>query len=126
MKAVESLKKSRDKFQKQLTEKGKKLETLKKSLEAKAQQMNPLERESKSKEFQGKVNEFQESGQKAEKEIAKQADDVRRKLQEQVSKLIRGYGEKNGYTLIAVDLLYSDGNHKLTDITGDIIKELDK
>jgi Skp family chaperone for outer membrane proteins len=72
------------------------------------------------------VAEFQESGQKAEKEMAKQADDVKRKLQEQISKKIKEYGEKNGFTLIAAELLYSDGNHQLTDVTDEVIRELDK
>jgi outer membrane protein len=125
-KAFDILKKSRDKFQKQLTEKGKKLDALKKSLEAKAPQMNQLEKEAKAKEFQAKVAELQESGQKAEKEITKQAEDVRHKLQNKILKMIREYGEKNNFTVIAAEMLYSDGNHKSTDITDSVIKEIDK
>ncbi len=125
-KAIESLKKTRDKFRKLLTAKGKKLEAQKKTLESQAKQMNPLEQEAKGKEFQAKVAEFQESGQKAEKEISKQSEEIKSKLQEQIAKKIKEYGEKNGYTLIAAELLYSDGNQKLTDVTDDLIKYLDK
>ncbi len=124
--AVETLKKNRDKFQKLLQAKGKKLEATKKSLESQAKQMNPLEQEAKGKEFQAKVAEFQEAGQKAEKEIAKQAEETRHKLQEQISKKIKEYGEKNGFTLIAAEMLYFDGAHQLTDVTDEVIKELNK
>ena len=106
--------------------KGKKLEATKKVLESQAKQMNSLEQEVKGKEFQAKVAEFQESGQKAEKEISKQAEDARRKLLEQISKKIKEYGEKNGYTVIAAELIYADGNHQMTDVTDEVIKDLDK
>ena len=125
-KADEALQKSRDKFKKQLMDKRKKLEALEKSLQGKASQMNQLEKETKAKEFQAKVIEFQEAGQKAEKELAKQAEEVNRRVQEKIVKTIKEYGEKQGYALIAAQLLYSDGNHKLTNVTDDVIKILDK
>ena len=128
LKAKNSITASGEKLKKQLTAKGKKLEALKKSLEAQAKQMNPLEQEAKGKEFQAKVKEYQESLQNAEKEMAKQEESVSRKLIEQVSKVVKEYGEQNGYTLIVStkDLLYFDGNHPLSDVTAEVIKKLDK
>lgn len=127
-KARKSLAASGEKMKKQLTAKGKKLEALKKSLEGQAKQMNQLEQEAKGKDFQAKVKEYQETVQTAEKELAKQEEATSRKLIEQVSKTVKEYGEKNGYTLILTsrDLLYSDGNHPLNDVTADIIKLLDR
>ena len=124
-KAKDTLTKTRDKYQKQLSAKAKKLETLKKSLEEKAPKMNQLERESSAKDFKAKVTEYQESAEKLEKEMNRQAEATRRKLQEQILKTVKDYGEKNGFTLIASELLYSDGNHTPADITDDVIRELD-
>jgi outer membrane protein len=128
LKVKKSLTATGDKFKKQLTAKGKKLEALKKTLEGQMKQMSPLEREAKEKEFQTKVKEYQEAVQNAEKEMAKQEETVTRKLIEQVSKTVREYGEKNGYTLIVAtkDLLYFDGNHPLTDVTEAVITILDR
>ena len=128
IKAKNTLTTSGEKLKKQLTAKGKKLESLKKTLESQAPQMNQLEREAKGKEFQAKVKEYQDALQSAEKEMAKQEEAVTRKLIEQVSKIVKEYGEQNGYTLILAtkDLLYFDGNHPFNDVTVEVIKKLDK
>ena len=128
LKAKNSITASGEKLKKQLTVKGKKLEALKKTLESQAKQMNQLEQEAKGKEFQAKVKEYQEALQNAEKEMAKQEEAVTRKLLEQVSKVVKEYGEQNGYTLIlsSKDLLYFDGNHPLNDVTAEVIRKLDK
>ena len=128
IKAKNSITTSGEKLKKQLTAKGKKLEAMKKTLESQGKQMNQLEQEAKGKEFQAKAKEYQESLQSAEKEMAKQEEAVTRKLIEQVSKVVKEYGEQNGYTLImsTKDLLYFDGNHPLNDITAEVIKKLDK
>ena len=128
IKAKNSITASGEKLKKQLTAKGKKLEAMKKTLESQGKQMNQLEQEAKGKEFQAKVKEYQESLQSAEKEMAKQEEAVTRKLIEQVSKVVKEYGEQNGYTLImsTKDLLYFDGNHPLNDVTAEVIKKLDK
>jgi outer membrane protein len=128
LKAKNSITASGEKLKKQLTAKGKKLEALKKTLESQAKQMNQLEQEAKGKEFQAKVKEYQEALQSAEKEMAKQEESVTRKLIEQVSQVVKAYGEQNRYTLIlsTKDLLYSDGNHPLDDVTAEVIRILDK
>jgi outer membrane protein len=128
LKAKNSITASGEKLKKQLTAKGKKLEALKKTLESQAKQMNQLEQEAKGKEFQAKVKEYQEALQSAEKEMAKQEESVTRKLIEQVSQVVKAYGEQNRYTLIlsTKDLLYFDGNHPLDDVTAEVIKILDK
>lgn len=127
LKARDSVTASGEKFKKKLTERGKKLEALKKSLEAKGAQMNDLERETKQKEFQGKIKEYQEAVQNAEKEMAKQEETVTKKLIEQVSSVVKAYGEKNGFAMIVVnrEILYYDGNQQLEDVTQEIIAGID-
>ena len=128
LKARKGLTATGEKLKKQLTAKGKKLEELKKKLESQAPKMNQLEQEAKTKDFQAKVKEYQEAVQNAEKEMQKLEETAGRKLVDQVTRVVKQYGEQNGYTMILTtrDILYFNGNSPLDDVTAEVIKLMDK
>jgi outer membrane protein len=117
-------KQKQEKLQAQILSKRKQLDKQKAALEAQFPTLNPTQREAKSKEFQKKVEIFQKSGMKAEKELQTLQAGLSKSFNEAVEQAAMGYGKANGLALVVVkrEMLYLSSSVDAQDVTEGIIK----
>jgi outer membrane protein len=115
-----------EKFQHQIAEKQKELQTMKESFEKQALMLNPDARANKEKEYQNKLREFQRWGEDTQNEINQKRIEMERKISLSLQKVIQKVGADEGYTLILEKneniVLYVA---KALDITDRVIKTYD-
>jgi outer membrane protein len=115
-----------EKFQHQIAEKQKELQTLKESFEKQALMLNPEARANKEKEYQNKLREFQRWGEDTQNEINQKRMQMERNISLALQKVIQKVGADEGYTLILEKneniVLYVA---KALDITDRVIKAYD-
>ncbi len=123
-KAAALLKDMSEKYQTKLNMKAKELEKMKKSLEAKAKSLSQAKLQAREKELQKKFQEYQEFGRNAEVELQKKQAELTDRLGEQLLKIVKEYGSKNGYAAIVKkdNLVYTDAKHEPRDLTDEILK----
>ena len=124
--AKKAITKEVEKFQRQITDKQKELQTLKESLEKQAPMLTPDARATREKEYQNKLREFQRWGEDTQNEINQKRMDVERNISIGLLKVIQKVGADDGYTLILeknenIVLFVS----KAIDITDRAIKAFD-
>jgi outer membrane protein len=85
--------------------------------------MNKNAREKKEADIESKIKSLQEFDQEAKTDLTKDRDNMVKDILKEMSDVIKGYGEKNGYSIIINDrvLLYGDST---IDLTNEIIKIL--
>lgn len=85
--------------------------------------MNKSAREKKEADIESKIKALQEFDQEAKMDLTKERDNMVKDILEEMSGVIKEYGQKNGYSVIVNDrvLLYGDSG---LDLTGEIIKIL--
>jgi len=115
-----------EKFQGQIADKQKVLQTMKESLEKQAPMLNPDARATREKEYQNKLREFQRWGEDAQNEINQKRMEMERNISIGLQKVIQKVGADEGYTLIlekneGIVLFVS----KALDITDRVIKAYD-
>jgi outer membrane protein len=115
-----------DKFQGQIADKQKVLQTMKESLEKQAPMLNPDARATREKEYQNKLREFQRWGEDAQNEINQKRMEMERNISIGLQKVIQKVGADEGYTLIlekneSIVLFVS----KALDITDRVLKAYD-
>jgi outer membrane protein len=115
-----------EKFQRQIADKQKDLQTLKESLEKQAPMLTPDARATREKEYQGKLREFQRWGEDTQNEINQKRVEMERNISIALQKVIQKVGADEGYTLILeknenIVLFVS----KTIDITDRVIKAYD-
>jgi len=115
-----------EKFQGQIADKQKVLQTMKESLEKQAPMLNPDARATREKEYQNKLREFQRWGEDAQNEINQKRMEMERNISIGLQKVIQKVGADEGYTLIlekneSIVLFVS----KALDITDRVIKAYD-
>lgn len=115
-----------DKFQGQIADKQKTLQTMKESLEKQAPMLNPDARATREKEYQNKLREFQRWGEDTQNEINQKRTEMERNISIGLQKVIQKVGADEGYTLIlekneSIVLFVS----KALDITDRVIKAYD-
>ncbi|BCS55907.1 OmpH family outer membrane protein [Geobacter sp. SVR] len=115
------------KLEAQLESKRKQLDKQKTALEAKIATMTPAQKQTKAKEFQKKVEEFQATVLKAEKELQSLQMDLENTLSKAVEQAATEYGKTNGLALVVVkrELLYVDSGVAAEDVTDGILKLMD-
>jgi outer membrane protein len=115
-----------EKYQKQVKSKEAQLKKEKAAIEAQMPSLAPIQRSAKAKEFQKKVESFQNFLQKAEKDVRTREAELLKKLYESVAKSAGDYGKANGYTAIVMkrELLFASSNVEIQDLTAEIIKLL--
>ena len=76
------------------------------------------------KDFEKKIEEYQEFVQKAEKEMQSLQEELTRKLYQQIEQAAGDYGKASGFTAICVkkDLLYLGGGVEVEDVTEALLK----
>jgi outer membrane protein len=89
-----------DKFQGQIADKQKVLQTMKESLEKQAPMLNPDARATREKDYQNKLREFQRWGEDAQNEINQKRMEMERNISMGLQKVIQKVGADEGYTLI--------------------------
>jgi outer membrane protein len=115
-----------EKFQGQIADKQKALQTMKESLEKQAPMLNPDARATREKEYQNKLREFQRWGEDTQNEINQKRMEMERNISIGLQKVIQKVGADEGYTLIlekneSIVLFVS----KALDITDRVIKAYD-
>jgi outer membrane protein len=115
-----------EKFQGQIADKQKVLQTMKESLEKQAPMLNPDARATREKEYQNKLREFQRWGEDTQNEINQKRMEMERNISIGLQKVIQKVGADEGYTLIlekneGIVLFVS----KALDITDRVIKAYD-
>jgi len=124
--AKKAITKEVEKFQRQIADKQKELQTLKESLEKQAPMLTPDARATREKEYQNKLREFQRWGEDTQNEINQKRVEVERNISIGLLKVIQKVGADDGYTLIlekneSLVLFVS----KTIDITDRVIKAYD-
>jgi outer membrane protein len=89
-----------EKFQGQIADKQKVLQTMKESLEKQAPMLNPDARATREKDYQNKLREFQRWGEDAQNEINQKRMEMERNISMGLQKVIQKVGADEGYTLI--------------------------
>jgi outer membrane protein len=115
-----------EKFQGQIADKQKVLQTMKESLEKQAPMLNPDARATREKDYQNKLREFQRWGEDAQNEINQKRMEMERNISMGLQKVIQKVGADEGYTLIlekneSIVLFVS----KALDITDRVLKAYD-
>ena len=115
-----------EKFQGQIADKQKVLQTMKESLEKQAPMLNPDARATREKEYQNKLREFQRWGEDTQNEINQKRMEMERNISIGLQKVIQKVGADEGYTLIlekneSIVLFVS----RTLDITDRVIKAYD-
>ena len=124
--AKKAITKEVEKFQRQIADKQKELQTLKESLEKQAPMLTPDARATREKEYQNKLREFQRWGEDTQNEINQKRAEMERNISIALQKVIQKVGADEGYTLILeknenIVLFVS----KTIDITDRVIKAFD-
>jgi len=89
-----------EKFQGQIADKQKVLQTMKESLEKQAPMLNPDARATREKDYQNKLREFQRWGEDTQNEINQKRMEMERNISIGLQKVIQKVGADEGYTLI--------------------------
>lgn len=112
------------KFEAKITAEKKKLDALKESIESKLPSYTPKQREAKSKDFQKKVEAFQNLVRESEESFMKEQDGETGKIFSLIEKTVSDYGKSNDYALIAIkkDILYIGNGIEAEDLTSIILK----
>ena len=126
-KAASGLKEMTEKYQVALNTKGKELDKLKKALEEKGSKLTETKRDAKEKELQKKFLEYRQFGEKAEREMLKKEEELTKQLGEELEKVVKEFGQKNGYAAIVRKdaLIYNDARYEVKDLTDEIVKLFD-
>jgi outer membrane protein len=124
--AKKAITKEVEKFQRQIADKQKELQTLKESLEKQAPMLTPDARATREKEYQNKLREFQRWGEDTQNEINQKRIEMERNISIGLLKVIQKVGADDAYTLI----LEKNENlvlfvSKTIDITDRVIKAYD-
>jgi len=124
--AKKAITKEVEKFQRQVADKQKELQTMKESLEKQAPMLNPDARATREKEYQTKLREFQRWGEDTQNEINQKRMEMERNISIGLQKVIQKVGADEGYTFILEKnenvVLYIS---KTIDITDRMIKAHD-
>ena len=124
--AKKAITKEVEKFQRQIADKQKELQTMKESLEKQAPMLNPDARANREKEYQNKLREFQRWGEDTQNEINQKRMEMERNISIGLQKIIQKVGADEGYTFILEKnenvVLYIS---KTIDITDRVIKAHD-
>lgn len=118
------LKEKTEKYRSQITNRQKKLETMKKDIETKLPTLTPQQRQARVKELEKKVGEYQKFVQDAEKEMRKMEGDLSESMIKSIQKAADEYGKANGFAAIVPkrDLLYLGEKVDVVDVTEDLTK----
>jgi len=124
--AKKAITKEVEKFQRQIADKQKELQTMKESLEKQAPMLTPDARATREKEYQNKLREFQRWGEDTQNEINQKRMEMERNISIGLQKVIQKVGADEGYTFILEKnenvVLYIS---KTIDITDRMIKAHD-
>jgi outer membrane protein len=124
--AKKAIAKEVEKFQRQIADKQKELQTMKESLEKQAPMLNPDARANREKEYQNKLREFQRWGEDTQNELNQKRMEMERNISIGLQKVIQKIGADEGYTFVLEKnesvVLYIS---KTIDITDRVIKAHD-
>ncbi|NWG04244.1 MAG: OmpH family outer membrane protein [Syntrophaceae bacterium] len=124
--AKKTITKEVEKFQRQIADKQKELQTMKESLEKQAPMLTPDARATREKDYQGKLREFQRWGEDTQNEINQKRMELERNISIALQKVIQKVGADDGYSFILEKnesiVLYIS---KALDITDRVIKAYD-
>jgi Skp family chaperone for outer membrane proteins len=108
-----------EKFQRQVGDKQKELQTIKDSLEKQAPMLTPEARAAKEKDLQTKGREFQRWGEDTQNEINQKRQEMERNISTALIKVVQKIGTDEGYTLIVEKneniVLFASQSNDLTD-----------
>ena len=124
--AKKAITKEVEKFQRQIADKQKELQTMKESLEKQAPMLNTDARANREKEYQNKLREFQRWGEDTQNENNQKRMEMERNISIGLQKVIQKVGADEGYTFILEKnesvVLYIS---KTIDMTDRVIKAHD-
>ncbi len=115
-----------EKFQKQVEDKQKELQTLKESLERQAPMLTADARAAKEKDYQNKLKDFQRWGEDSQNELNQKRAEIERKIGLDLFKVVQKIGADENYTVILEKneniVLFAN---KSTDLTDRVIRAYD-
>jgi len=94
------------------------LKKLKGELEKQSVLLSESARNAKEKDYQQKLKEYQRFLKDAQDDLQGKNDELTNKLVEEIVKIVRDYGKKNGYSIIFVKndgMVYVDDKIDVTD-----------
>ncbi|MDD2540736.1 MAG: OmpH family outer membrane protein [Desulfuromonadaceae bacterium] len=106
------------KFQDEINVKQEELKKLKEELEKQGTMLSDSSRAAKEKDYQNKLKDFQRFTKDAQDELQGKDEELTRRILEGMEKVIKEYGQQNGYTFIFVkneSMLFVDEKADLTD-----------
>lgn len=115
-----------ERFQGQVQQKQRELQSLKETLEKQSPMLTPEARQAKEKEYQGKLREFQRWGEDNQNEINQKRMEMEKTISMGLLKVIQKLGADEGFSIILEKneqfVLFSS---KTIDITDKVIKAHD-
>ena len=126
MVAQAQIKTQKDKMERDLKQKGAEIEQIRQRLEREARVMSKEAREKKEREARIKINKFKIIQKRYRTELQNLEKKLNERLKDDVFDLVNDIGKKEGYLLIfnKTGALYS--GKSVYDLTGKIIKRLNK
>jgi len=124
--AQEQVKKQKDAMEQELKQKGGEIEKLRKKLERDSIITSKEKRKKLEREIRNKINDFKSLQKRYRKQLQSLEKKLVNALLKEVSTLVEEIGKKEGYLLIIKknSVLYS--GESVDDLTGKIIKSLNK
>jgi len=115
-----------EKFQRQVGDKQKELQTLKESLDKQSPMLTAEARTTKEKDYQNRLKEFQRWGEDTQNELNQKRMEMERKIAVDLFKVVQKIGADDNYTVILEKnenlVLFAN---KSTDLTDRVIKAYD-
>jgi outer membrane protein len=126
MAAQAQIKKQKDKMERDLKQKGAEIEQIRQRLEREARVMSKEAREEKEREARIKINNFKIIQKRYRTELQNLEKKLNERLKDDVFDLVNDLGKKEGYLLIFSKNVVLYSGESVDDLTGKIIKRLNK
>ena len=124
--AQAKMKEQQTRLQKQVDARKRQLEKMKAEIERQLPTLTPPQRQAKAREFQKKVEEMQKFGMNAEKGLMATQEKLTKGLLHAVEQAAVTVAKQKGLAVVVVkrELLYLDAHVVPTDISDDIVKQI--
>jgi outer membrane protein len=117
------------KYQDELNRKQEELKSLRETIEKQGQMLTEAARSAKEKEYQQGLKDLQRLQKDANDDLQATGMELDKKIVGEIQKVVKEYGQKNGYTFIFIKdegLIYADDRADLTDQIASALNSLKK
>ncbi len=117
------------KYQDELNRKQEELKALRETIEKQGQMLTEAARSAKEKEYQQGLKDLQRLQKDANDDLQATGMELDKRIVGEIQKVVKEYGQKNGYTFIFIKdegLIYADDRADLTDQIASALNSLKK